>query len=771
MPTIVYSIAGGFPPFIVEVVGEAIPIQYRASAGTYTIDLPDCGTYNIRITDAMDCVDEFEAICPCPTTTTTTTLAPTTTTTTYEEYPCGFPISFYGTEFITIYDIYVGADTGWLALEYNIFNIPAKIIVEYGGTEVMNTTYRGNSSYQTALNTALTALGLPTETIDTDKESIEYYEKTDAGEYVRIYIYSPIAGATIDFTLKCPVDADFEVTYLSYVCVEEDETTTTTGIPGTTTTTTACTYPAGYVNEALLFTQVRLFPTPYYDFTSSLEDACQALYDFENNGATLGYPYNGIGKNWTAGEYIYDDDTCSYIPEGYYIIRIGSVESVIYISPDGVINSYPDCPITTTEEPPTTTTNEPVPTTTIEPTTPEEPTTTTEAQTTTAEPTTTSEELTTTAEPTTTIEPTTTVEPTTTTGIPGTTTTTTACTYPAGYVNKASLFTQVGLYPSPHYDFTSSLEDACQALYDFENNGATLGYPYNGIGKNWTAGEYIYDDDTCSYIPEGYYIIRIGSVESVIYISPDGVINSYPDCPITTTEEPPTTTTNEPVPTTTIEPTTPEEPTTTTEAQTTTAEPTTTSEELTTTAEPTTTIEPTTTVEPTTTTEEITTTAEPECYVATQVYQNASPSLDYNSRGVWINSTGDWMFVIYRENTLKRYSLSSSWDVSTASYHSSAPLISSKYYSGLYWKSDGLTFFTINSTDMQVEKWTTFIAFDITFAAYDSSFDFSAYDTGMSAVHFNPTGTRMFLVGNENEYTKLYQFNLSSSWHITTGVL
>ena len=374
MPTIVYSIAGGYPPFIVEVVGEAIPIQYRASAGTYTIDLPECGTYNIRITDAMDCVDEFEAICPCPTTTTTTTLAPTTTTTTYEEYPCGFPISFYGTEFITIYDVYVGADTGWLALEYNIFNIPAKIIVEYGGAEVMNTTYRGNSSYQTALNTALTALGLPTETIDTDKESIEYYEKTDAGEYVRIYIYSPIAGATIDFTLKCPVDADFAVTYLSYVCVEEEETTTTTGIPGTTTTTTACTYPAGYVNEALLFTQVRLFPTPYYDFTSSLEDACQALYDFENNGATLGYPYNGIGKNWTAGEYIYDDDACSYIPEGYYIIRIGSVESVIYISPDGIIDSYPDCPTTTT------TTGLPVTTTTTlagTTTTTEEATTTT----------------------------------------------------------------------------------------------------------------------------------------------------------------------------------------------------------------------------------------------------------------------------------------------------------------------------------------------------------------------------------------------------------
>ena len=238
MPTIVYSIAGGFPPFIVEVIGEAVPLQYRASAGTYTIDLPECGTYTIRVTDAKDCVDEFTAVCPCPTTTTTTMPAPTTTTTTYEEYPCNFPISFYGTEFITIYDIFIGATTGWVTLEYNILNIPAKIIVEYGGAEVMNTTYRGNSSYQTALNTALTALGLPTEVINTDKESIEYYEKTDAGTYARVYIYSPIAGATINFRLRCPVDADFDVTYNGYICVEELATTTTTTVTSTTSTTT-----------------------------------------------------------------------------------------------------------------------------------------------------------------------------------------------------------------------------------------------------------------------------------------------------------------------------------------------------------------------------------------------------------------------------------------------------------------------------------------------------------------------------------------------------
>jgi len=160
----------------------------------------------------------------------------------------------------------------------------------------------------------------------------------------------------------------------------------------------------------------------------------------------------------------------------------------------------------------------------------------------------------------------------------------------------------------------------------------------------------------------------------------------------------------------------------------------------------------------------------PYCYVSYQDYQNSSSVFDSNARGLWLTETGLVMFILYRDYTIKRYSLSTAWNVSTASYSFSGSLISPYYYSGLYWRYDGMVFYTINSSLTRLERWDVTSPFNPSTGSYNSSWDFSSYDTGMLAIYFNSAGTRMYLVGNQYTYTKLYQFNLSSAWTISSGV-
>jgi len=159
---------------------------------------------------------------------------------------------------------------------------------------------------------------------------------------------------------------------LEVVCEDLTTTTSSTTVAPTSTSTTTtmeppCELPAGYTEEGLLFGKITYDFITWYDFTSSLEDACDALSGYQNEGGTIGCYYHAMGDDWIAGEVIYDEYTCEIIPEGYYILDLSNNRYVVYIDGSGQI-SYPDCPTTTstttvapttttstTEEPPTTT--------------------------------------------------------------------------------------------------------------------------------------------------------------------------------------------------------------------------------------------------------------------------------------------------------------------------------------------------------------------------------------------------------------------------------
>lgn len=245
--TVIYSIDNGKPPFRVWLLGSDKPLQLRHSTGVYTFNNVSCGEYMLRIMDSEDCLVQFPVSYPCPTTTTTTeeittttTEEVTTTTTTVLEFPCKMSENFYGTTYESVRSVNIKGTTGAVILNFNTFYVPVKIVVEWDGVEVINTGYRGNAVFQTALDEALTELGLPTETINPDSNSKSAFIKTSNYPKAIVRLFAPLDGSIVSWKLNCPVTAviTWTVEFEDHVCIVDEEITTTTTTEAVTTTTT-----------------------------------------------------------------------------------------------------------------------------------------------------------------------------------------------------------------------------------------------------------------------------------------------------------------------------------------------------------------------------------------------------------------------------------------------------------------------------------------------------------------------------------------------------
>jgi len=109
-----------------------------------------------------------------------------------------------GVSFPTEITIQLGSDQGTVTLTYNFYNVPDKIIVEFDGKEVINTGYRGKTSYQSKLDAALTSRGGPNETIVSPGSGSATFDKNSSTTTAIVKVYGPLNGTAWRFTLSCP---------------------------------------------------------------------------------------------------------------------------------------------------------------------------------------------------------------------------------------------------------------------------------------------------------------------------------------------------------------------------------------------------------------------------------------------------------------------------------------------------------------------------------------------------------------------------------------
>jgi len=142
---------------------------------------------------------------------------------------------------------------------------------------------------------------------------------------------------------------------------------------------------------------------------------------------------------------------------------------------------------------------------------------------------------------------------------------------------------------------------------------------------------------------------------------------------------------------------------------------------------------------------------------------------DTGPQGVAFSDTGDKMFVAGSLNdNVYEYSLSTSFDVSTASFNDSFDVSGEDGVPrGVAFSDSGDKMFFLGSAESSVYEYSLSTSFDISTASFNDSFDVSGQDSGPSGVAFSDTGDKMFVIGFGNN--SVYEYSLSTSFDISTA--
>jgi sugar lactone lactonase YvrE len=139
--------------------------------------------------------------------------------------------------------------------------------------------------------------------------------------------------------------------------------------------------------------------------------------------------------------------------------------------------------------------------------------------------------------------------------------------------------------------------------------------------------------------------------------------------------------------------------------------------------------------------------------------------------GLFFKPDGLTMYVVGTVNdTVYQYTLGTAWDVSTASYASKSFSVASQELTSqdLFFKPDGLTMYIVGSTSDTVFQYTLSTAWDVSTASYASkSFSVALQDPSPTALSFAPDGLTMFMLGGFND--RVYQYTLSTAWDVSTA--
>jgi len=157
--------------------------------------------------------------------------------------------------------------------------------------------------------------------------------------------------------------------------------------------------------------------------------------------------------------------------------------------------------------------------------------------------------------------------------------------------------------------------------------------------------------------------------------------------------------------------------------------------------------------------------------VSTASYnQNFSVSAqEANPRGVEFKPDGTKMYVVGTTgDNVNEYNLSTAWDVSTASYNQNFSVSGqeSAPYS-VRFKPDGTKMFVTGTTGDDVNEYSLSTAWDISTASYVQNF--YTGESSQMGLAFSDDGTKMYTCGTTLDYIK--EWDLDTAWSLTTVTL
>lgn len=157
--------------------------------------------------------------------------------------------------------------------------------------------------------------------------------------------------------------------------------------------------------------------------------------------------------------------------------------------------------------------------------------------------------------------------------------------------------------------------------------------------------------------------------------------------------------------------------------------------------------------------------------VSTASYDSVSFSTNSQEGGptdIFFKPDGSKFYICGFTGSVYQYSMSTSWDVSTASYDSVSFSVSTQESSprSVVFKSDGTKMFVIGTNSDAINEYSLSTAWDISTASYTTNFSVSSQETAPQGMSFKSDGTKVWIVGG-NEV--VYQYSLTTAWDISTA--
>ncbi len=144
-------------------------------------------------------------------------------------------------------------------------------------------------------------------------------------------------------------------------------------------------------------------------------------------------------------------------------------------------------------------------------------------------------------------------------------------------------------------------------------------------------------------------------------------------------------------------------------------------------------------------------------------------AFDTTPRDVQFNATGSRMYLLGDTgNDITEFSLSIPWDISSAAQVDTEPLGSQETSPrAMILSETGDKMFVVGTVGIDVNEYTLGTDWDISTASFVDSFDVSSEDTQPSGIVFNTTGTKMFILGDQND--SIFEYTLSSGFDVSTA--
>lgn len=135
-----------------------------------------------------------------------------------------------------------------------------------------------------------------------------------------------------------------------------------------------------------------------------------------------------------------------------------------------------------------------------------------------------------------------------------------------------------------------------------------------------------------------------------------------------------------------------------------------------------------------------------------------------------LNSDGSKMYVLGGNSVIYQYSLSTSFNISTALYDSVSFSVSSQdqFTQGIFFAENGSKMYSVGNDTDAVYQYSLTTAFNINTATYDnSSFSVSSQSGFPMSVAFNTDGTKMFMAADSPD--SVFEYNLSTGFDLSTA--